>query len=281
MPTNRRIYGLIGYPIKHSLSPAMHNAAFSALGIDAEYRLFEIAPESLNSFLNDLENKNIYGLNVTMPYKEKVLEFVTFDNKTSHLKQIGALNTIANKDGIWRGFNTDILGFQRHLKENIDPKNKKVALLGAGGVARAVSYVLAISGTSEIVVFDIERQKSQNLVNMINTLFPNFKISFVDRVEELNMRSKDLLINATPVGLKDNDLSPIAEDLLHKDLFVYDLIYNPPETKLLNLAKKIGAKFSNGIGMLLYQGMLSFEIWTGKSAPKEIMQKALLNSLRA
>jgi shikimate dehydrogenase len=275
-----RIYGVLGYPAKHSLSPLMHNAAFRALKIDAEYRIFEVEPEELNRFLERLDENNIFGLNVTVPYKERILDFVSLDFPLLHLRQVHAVNTIVKKDGIWKGFNTDIPGFSRHLKEKLNPYNKKVALIGAGGAARAVAYVLALSGAQEIAIFDIDKNKSLKVAEMIKELFPNFRIAPVKLIRDLNIRDKDLLINATPVGLKETDPCPIDEGELHKDLLVYDLIYNPLETKLLKAAKEAGAQISNGLDMLLYQGAFSFEIFTGAPAPIEIMRQALMEGVK-
>jgi shikimate dehydrogenase len=275
-----KIYGVLGYPARHSLSPAMHNAAFRALKINAEYRIFEVKPEELDYFLDSLDKNNIYGLNVTVPYKEKILDFINLDSESLYLKTIKAVNTIVKKDNAWKGFNTDIPGFSKHLKENFDPLDKKAAILGAGGAARAVAYVLAASGAGNISIYDIDKAKSEDVIGLIRVLFPDFKILAVDSIEELDLKNKDLLINATPVGLKEADPCLVSTEMLHKDLFVYDLIYNPPETKLLALAKKAGAKASNGLGMLLYQGALSFEHFTGKRAPIDIMRKALKEGVK-
>ena len=274
-----KIFGLIGYPVKHSFSPAMHNAAFGALKINAEYELFEVKPDGLDYFLDRIDRNNIYGLNVTVPHKEKILEFVKLDAESFYLRQIRAVNTIVKKDGVWKGFNTDIPGFSRHLRENFDSSNKKIAILGAGGAARAVAYVVAKFKASNISIYDIDDTKSKSVSEMINGLFPGFNIKPVKSIEQLNIRNKDILINATPVGLDKADPCLVSEDMLHKDLFVYDLIYNPPETKLLALAKRAGARFSNGLGMLLYQGALSFEHFTGKDAPLEVMRQALQGEL--
>lgn len=276
----KMIYGIIGYPVKHSLSPAMHNAAFRALGIDAEYKLFEVKPDELQSFLKDLGKNNILGLNVTIPHKENVFEFASLDSDNSYLRQIGAINTIVNRNGKWFGYNTDISGFARHIKENFDPANKKVAIVGAGGAARAVSFALVKSAAKEISIFDIDKSKSENISKMVKSLAADFPIYVAKSIEDLKINNKDLLINATPLGLKPADNLPVEEKMLHRDLFVYDLIYNPAETRLLKLAIKSGAKTSNGLGMLLYQGMQSFEIWTGSLAPKEVMQKALVEALK-
>lgn len=275
----KKIYGLIGYPVKHSLSPKMHNAAFQALNINAEYRLFEVKPEDLDYFLGSIDKNNIFGLNVTIPYKERILDFVRLDSESFYLRQIKAVNTIVKSDGIWKGFNTDIPGFQRDLKENIDPTNKRAAILGAGGAARAVAYVLANSGAKDIHIYDIDKTKSQNIVNMVKSLFSNYQIFAVENIEQLDIRNKDLLINATPVGLSETDPCLVKEEMLHKNLFVHDLIYNPSETKLLALAKKVGARTSNGLKMLLYQGTLSFKHWTGENAPQKIMWEALQKDL--
>ena len=275
-----KIYGLVGYPVKHSLSPLMHNAAFQALKINAKYLLFEKRPQDLEDFLHSLAKENIYGLNITIPYKEKILDFVSLDKESFYLRQIKAVNTIVLENGIWKGFNTDIPGFSKDLKENIDPTNKRVAILGAGGGARAVAYVLANAGAREISIYDIDKKKSKEVANMIKSLFMNFRISSVDDIGQLDINQKDLLINATPIGLKDTDPCLIKEEMLHKDLFVYDLIYNPGETKLLLLAKKRGVRTSNGLKMLLYQGMLSFSIWTNKDAPQEVMWQAIRRELK-
>ncbi len=274
--SSSKIYGLIGWPLGHSLSPQMQNAAFKALGINAEYKLFPLIPQYFDDFLANLYNSCISGLNVTVPYKEKVLDLVELDKKSLYLRQVKAVNTMVFSEGVWWGFNTDIPGFSRHLKENFNPWKKKTAILGAGGAGRAVAYVLAKEGAAQIAIFDIDQAKSGGIVEMINNLFPQSEICAVDSIEKLEIKDNDLLVNATPIGLKGFDPVIIKEEMLHKDLFVYDLIYNPAETKLLALAKKAGARTSNGLGMLLYQGMLSFEIWTGKKAPKEIMHKALL-----
>jgi shikimate dehydrogenase len=276
MNSPKKVFGLIGYPLGHSLSPKMHNAAFKALGLDAEYKLFTLAPQYFDDFLTHLNNSGISGLNVTVPYKEKVLDFVELAQELLYLREVKAVNTMKFEDGVWWGYNTDILGFSRHLKENFKPFMKRAAILGAGGAARSVAYVLAKEKSAETVLFDIDNAKSASIVGMVKSLFPQARISAVDSIEKLDIAHKELLINATPVGLRSTDPVLVSEAMLHKGLFVYDLIYNPAETKLLALAKKAGAKTSNGLGMLLYQGALSFEIWTGKKAPEEVMRLALL-----
>ncbi len=279
--SNLKIFGLIGYPVKHSFSPAMHNAAFQFRHINAEYKLFEKKPEELKTFLHSLSEQNIYGLNVTVPYKEKVLKFL--DYLSIDAKAIGAVNTIVREDNKLKGFNTDIDGFLYDLvnRNRFGVSNKRVALLGAGGAARAVSYALVKSRAKGITVFDIDKNKSEGVAAMIRDLSPKFKIYVVNSIEELDIPNKDVLINATPVGLNDTDPCLVSEGTLHKGLFVYDLIYNPPETKLLALAKKIGARTSNGLGMLYCQGARAFQHFTGVrfNAVMGIMRQALQEEL--
>lgn len=287
--TPPKIYGLIGYPVKHSLSPLMHNAAFKELKINAEYRLFPLKEEEIPDFMRNLSKNNIYGLNVTVPYKEKVLKFVELEAESFFLRKIGAVNTIIIKDKKLIGYNTDIPGFARDLKEKFNPSNikgffigKKAAVLGAGGAARAVVYALVeYCGIKDIAIFDIDQVKKNNVVKMIKELFPDFKIKIygVDSIEQLNLKEKDLLINATPIGMKETDPCLVDEKLIHKDLFVYDIVYNR-ETRLIKYAKSIGLSAVNGLGMLLYQGVLAFEIWTGKKAPVDIMRGALIEGLK-
>lgn len=274
-----KIYGLVGYPIKHSFSPAMHNAAFHHLKINAEYRLFEKRPEELDGFMRSLLGEGISGLNVTVPFKERVLDFVDLDKESFYLRQVGAVNTLVLKDNSWKGFNTDIPGFSRHIRENIDPKDKKVAILGAGGASRAVCYALAGMGAKSISLYDLDMLKAHSLIAMMSRLYPGFEVHAFSNIQKLDIHNKDLLINATPVGIKRTDPCLVDEDLIHKDLFVYDLLYNPPKTKLINLAQKKGARSQNGLGMLLYQGMLSFKHWTGIDAPEDVMRRALEKEL--
>lgn len=278
---NPLIFGLIGFPVKHSFSPAMHNAAFKELGINAKYKLFEIKPEELEGFFSSLEEKGIHGLNVTIPHKEKVLDFVELDRESFYLTEIKAVNTIVIGNNIRKGFNTDIPGFRRDLAEkNGKPENKQIAILGAGGASRAVAYALAADKARKITIYDIDKSKSQNIVDLIKKLFPKFDITAVETIEQLKIQEKDLLINTTPVGMKNTDPCLITTEMLHKNLFVYDLIYNPPETKLLALAKQAHIKNSNGLGMLLYQGVLAFTHFTGKSGPVGIMRQVLMDEMK-
>ncbi len=268
-------YGLLGWPVSHSLSAAMHNAAFKALKLDAHYKLFGIPPEEADHFLSTLDAQGLDGLNVTIPYKEKALSYVTLDRESSYLKTVGAVNTLVKREHLWKGFNTDIPGFLMHLKEQCNPEHKKCAIIGAGGGSRAVAYALALSQAKEIVIFDVDAAKPPQIIAMVQALFPGFPIRQAASMEAMDIRDKDVLVNATPVGMKESDPLLVKPEWLNSWLFVYDLVYNPARTKLLECAASRGCRYSNGLGMLLYQGMLAFEIWTSKKAPKEVMQQAL------
>lgn len=281
-----KIYGLVGHPIKHSFSPLMHNAAFKKLNIPGEYRLFQKEPGELEPFLGRLEDENIWGLNVTVPYKEKVLDFglVELDRTAAYAKEIKAVNTLVRKDGILKGFNTDVAGFLRHLnKLNFNPINKRAAILGAGGAGKAAAYAVAKKGVSQIAIFDIDKGKAKGVSLMLGELFPELNISIADDIEQLDMINKDLLINATPIGLAEDDPCLIKKSMLHEDLFVYDLIYNPSPTKLLSLAKDRGLRCSGGLGMLVYQGAFSFIYFTETLIPYakivEVMWEAIDEAL--
>ncbi len=277
MTLKPKLYGLVGSPIQHSLSPCMHNAAFSALKIKAKYKLFELKPDQLEAFLHSLKKDNIRGFNVTYPYKEEIIKFL--GSKSLPVKEIGAVNTVVvDNFGKLKGFNTDYLGFIAHLKElKLKPKN--VALIGAGGAAKAVCFALAKMKIAQLGIYDIDKFKSLSLFKKLNSSFPKIKFDVACRIEDLEIKNKDLLINASPVGMRPGDSCLINANDLHENLFVYDLIYNPPETKLLLLAKDHNLNFSNGLGMLLYQGVFAFKYFSGRPGPVKIMQEALLKGV--
>ena len=274
MTLKPKLYGLVGFPIQHSLSPCMHNAAFSQLKIKAKYKLFELKPEQLEGFLGSLKKKNISGFNVTYPYKEKIIGYLS--SKSLGVKEIGAANTVVvDKTGKLKGFNTDYLGFAQHLRD-LKVKPKRVAIMGAGGAGAAVCFALAKMKVRQLCIYDIDKFRSLSLFKKMNFSFPQTEFGVATRIEDLQIDKKDLLINATPLGMRQLDPCLIDAKWLHKDLFVYDLIYSPEETKLIALAKRQGLDCSNGLGMLLYQGVFAFQQFTSKKAPVEIMQEALL-----
>lgn len=270
-----RIYGVLGWPAKHSFSPLMHNAAFRALKIDAEYKIFEKNPQELGDFLKSLRKENIYGLNVTVPYKEDVMAFL--EGISSEAELIGAVNTLKVSAKGLEGFNTDGEGFLKHLTQDLgfNPQGKVISLIGAGGGARAVSVYLSKNDPKAIAIYDMDKTKASALAGHLKDNFNNTEFKSANSIAGLDITGSGLLINATPIGMKDSDPCLVDEKFIHKGLLVYDLIYNPNETKLLKLAKQKGARISNGLGMLLYQGAFSFEHFTGRAAPVEIMRQAL------
>jgi shikimate dehydrogenase len=271
-----KIYGVLGYPVKHSFSPAMHNAAFRDLKINAEYRLFEVEPAGLDRFLRSLTDNHICGLNVTVPYKEKVLTYL--QQQSPEVRFTGAANTIIVKDKNYlEGWNTDGIGFYRHLTGDLkfNIPGAKVFVLGAGGAAKAVVNQLAGHGASNINIYDIDKEKSRTLADKTSAAFPKSKSLSIWSAERFDFRDINLLVNATPIGMKEGDPVLVSPDMLHSGMLVYDLIYNPAETKLLKMAKEKGCEVSNGLGMLLYQGARSFKLWTGQDAPLEVMRQAL------
>ncbi|MGB9612774.1 MAG: shikimate dehydrogenase [Candidatus Margulisiibacteriota bacterium] len=279
-----KVVGLIGYPLGHTVSPAMHNAAFRALGLDYEYVPFEVPPKDLNEALKGLRALHVAGFNVTIPHKETILPLL--DEITKLAKIIGAVNTVENQEGKLVGYNTDGPGFIESLREdaNFEPKGKKVVVLGAGGASRALSTMLAETQVKSLTLVDVLEDKAISLASYIASYFEiectsvsKSSIDFQQKISEA-----DLLINATPVGMypKVNDC-PLPETIkLSKDTIVYDLVYNPAETKLLKMAKSAGCKTCSGLGMLVRQGALAFTIFTGEEAPIEVMWSAAQDALR-
>ncbi|MDD5428935.1 MAG: shikimate dehydrogenase [Candidatus Omnitrophica bacterium] len=277
-------YGLIGHPVKHSLSPAMQNAAFGALGINAEYVLYDIEPENLETFLKNAASSRIAGLNVTIPHKIKAKEYLERRGSLDeNARRLGAVNTIKiSEDGTLCGYNTDGPGFYRSLIEDLkfEPEGKNVFVLGAGGAARAVVMYLG-NGPKNIFISDVDMAKTTDLKAHYKKYFDGNRLAIVDENDfKEKLKASDLLINATPVGMKGSDPSPVDASLLHYGLYVYDLVYNRPSTELVKTATSLKLHASTGAGMLLYQGAIAFEIWTGARAPVAIMKKALREALR-
>ncbi len=277
MGQNITTYGLIGYPLGHSLSPLMHNAAFKALGVEATYELFPLKPDELDNFFSDLKQKDspIFGLNVTVPYKEKVIPYL--DNLNPYAKKVAAVNTIViSENRKLSGYNTDGPGFLAHMTElGFQPQGKRIAILGAGGATRAVLSALCMSAQrpEAITIYDVEPEKAQSLVKDLSVNFNCGITKAVDSLDDLNVELADLLVNATPVGMKPSDIPLIDEEMLHANMLVYDLIYNPAQTALLEMAQRKGAQAANGLGMLYYQGVLAFQHWANVELPENIKKK--------
>jgi shikimate dehydrogenase len=275
-----RICGVIGDPIEHTLSPIMYNAAFKALKFDFAFLAFKVKAADVEKAVSGMRALGIHGLNVTMPHKSVVINYL--DEVDQAAKAIGSVNTILNKDGRLFGFNTDGIGALHALRENgVEPRGKKVLLLGAGGAARAIAYTLA-QEAEELVILNRTVKQAAELANLLKQTFNRKVVAdalSIDAIKD-NLEDSDVLINATSVGMKPNaNKTPVAFEWLKPDLAVMDIVYNPLETKLAKDAKVAGAKVVSGVEMLIYQGAASFETWTEHSAPVEVMRHAALNHL--
>ena len=277
MSEQKAIYGIIGNPLEHSLSPLMHNTAFKALGVDATYKPFPLKEDQMDQFFQDLKSKSspIFGINVTVPYKEKAVEYL--DNISPLVQRIMAVNTIViNKNRQLVGYNTDAPGFLAHLAElEFEIEGKRIAILGAGGSARTIIATLCMlpERPDSIRIYNRSHSRVENLLNDLGQRIDLSIVQSVRSVDDLNIELADFLINTTSLGLKENDECLVDEDLLHRDMLVYDLIYNPKETALLKAAKKQGAITSNGLGMLYFQGVLSFQHWANLQLDDEVKKK--------
>ena len=270
--------GLIGYPLGHSISPVFQQAAFDHLGLDVRYELWETKPENLSNVVQDIRSTDKLGANVTVPYKEDVL--MLLDELDELASDIGAVNTVVKRNVGLVGYNTDAGGFLRALEEEgkFDPKGKRVTMIGAGGVARAISFILVNSGIKSLTLFDIDIERTQKLASELKAMEITVLSSNKGSQFEEAVSSADLLINCTPIGMKHSaseGQSPVAEDLISSQTFVYDVVYNPIKTPLLESAERVGARALGGLSMLVYQGVAAFELWMGREAPVDIMlQKA-------
>jgi shikimate dehydrogenase len=277
-----KICALIGDPVEHTMSPVMHNAAYKKLGLDYIYIPFRVAPAQLASAVDGLRALNVRGFNVTIPHKVTVIPML--DGLDPIAEKIGAVNTVVNTGGELRGYNTDAAGFLRALSESgVAPDDKNIVVLGAGGAARAITYVLA---DKDINLTILNRQEELDWAEVIAELIKE-DFDKVVRVLELcdeylaeALQKADILINATSVGMSPaGDKSPVPAGLLRKDLVVFDVVYNPIDTRLLYEAKAVGARTISGIDMLAWQGALAFERWTGHSAPIDLMKKEAVKIL--
>ena len=267
-----KITGIFGYPIEHTLSPLMHNSAFKKLGMDNCYIPFKVAPKDLPDAVRAIRSLNLLGVNITVPHKEHVIALLDKVNEEADF--IGAVNTIVNKDGILTGYNTDGRGFMSSLsEEGISVEGKNVAVIGTGGASRAVSYYLS-EKAAKLSLFDIDRAKAEKLADDLNKIRGN--VDLLDSPD--NIAEYNIIINATPLGLKSDDPLPFNPDLIAPDMIICDLVYK--KTKLLQEADKKGAKNIDGSGMLLWQGVLAFELWTGTTPPVDLMRKMLLSKIK-
>ncbi|MCQ2961504.1 MAG: shikimate dehydrogenase [archaeon] len=293
-----KILGVIGDPIEHTFSPAMHNAGLDALKLNYIYLPFHVKPDRLKECIEGAKAMGIQGLNVTIPHKTNVMKHL--DEIDQVASMIGAVNTIqfnyvhdnesSNQDNeinvTTRGFNTDGYGCVRAIEEKTSINDKKVTITGAGGAARAVAFQIANSGIDELSILNRNASRAESLAGDLRTNLEAIGIDIGIKAYEIDdlkreLSDSDIFIDTTPIGMYPNvDDKPIASaDMLHEDLLVNDIVYTPMETSLIKEAKLANATVVPGYKMLLYQGIRSFEIWLGHEAPVDVMEKALLDVL--
>ncbi|MCS6997976.1 MAG: shikimate dehydrogenase [Aquificaceae bacterium] len=261
------VYGLIGYPVRHSLSPVFQNEAFRHFSLNAVYVPFEVKPEDFETAFRGLKSLGVRGVNVTLPHKERALALVDFVDP--HAESIGSANTLKfSKEGVY-AYNTDWIGFLKAVKKLLPQiKGIKVLLLGAGGSSRAVLYALKTEG-AEVFLWNRTKEKAEKLCG-------EFGCKVVEKPERV-LKDVMLIVNATSSGLKEDDPPLFDYSLLLPEHRVMDIIYK--ETPLLRFAKAKGCPFQDGLDMLLYQGMESFRLWTGLEVPYGVVKKAVLDYL--
>ena len=281
-----RYIGLIGYPLRHSISPYFQQAALDYYQLDIRYEPWEREGAQLPGVVNDLREAQNVGANVTLPYKEAILPLLDVVDELA--SSIGAVNTIVKRDDKLVGFNTDADGFIRTLEKegHLVPAGKRVVVLGAGGVARAVSFVLTEREVASLSItdrrFERARTLAESLVRYMKLAAPNAKDRRpnISAFEWQNLKSAktlescDLIVHCTTIGMKGSPQegeSILSLEVIPRNVLVYDVVYNPWPTPLLKLAQKAGASIVGGLPMLVYQGAASFRLWTGKEAPIDIM----------
>ncbi len=279
------ILGIIGYPISHTLSPLMHNTAIKHLGLDYIYLPFEVKKENIALAIGGLKGLGIGGINVTIPHKESVIPYLDTLDDSAGL--IGAVNTIKLEDGSLKGYNTDGLGFLKSLKIDAheEAKGKNIIILGAGGAARAIAIQMALEGAKGITIANRTLERGEKLTESIRCKMQDARckikaIALNDSSLIEYFRKADIIINTTSVGMKDSDTPLFPYNYISDRHLVCDIVYKPIETKLLKEASARGARILNGLGMLVYQGSLSFKIWTGHEMPVEIVRKTLMEELK-
>lgn len=264
------VYGVIGQPIQHTLSPALHNAVFAHRGVNAVYLPFEVSPDNLYGAVDGFRSLGIRGLNITLPHKEQAMHYI---DSTPNLvdRAIGAVNTLVLAEGRSLGFNTDGPGFLNDLKDQFafEPEGRTVLVIGAGGSARAVVFSLLEAGVQKLCLFNRTADRANGLKEYAFQYFPDREIEAVVSIDDLPEKI-DLAVNCTSCGMNEQDPFPIDPDVLTRTSKVYDLIYAPAETKLLQEARRRNIACSNGIGMLIHQACIAHRLWFPDADRQEI-----------
>lgn len=265
--TKTLLFGVIGKPVSHSMSPSMHNAAFKASGINGVYLAFDVS--DVEGTVRAVRSLGIKGLSVTIPHKLAVMDHLDFIDPIA--KDIGAVNTIVNNDGKLEGYNTDCTGAIKAILEKTDLKAKKVVLCGAGGAARAIAFGVKKEG-AELVILNQIKEEGEKLASDTGSVYRP--------LEDFPQDGCDILINCTPLGMSPNyDASPVKSSVFKPGMVVMDIVYNPLETRFLKEAKAAGCTIIDGTKMFIYQGAMQFELWTGLKAPVDVMSSVVLEKL--
>ncbi|HEY3265900.1 MAG TPA: shikimate dehydrogenase [Armatimonadota bacterium] len=274
------LYGVTGYPVTHSISPAMHNAAFAALGLDAVYVPFPIAPEDLEQAVRGLFAAGLKGLNVTVPHKEAMLTIV--DDLSPVAAGVGAVNTVWMERGVLKGDNTDVAGILRGCARDGVRLDGLNVILGAGGAARAAVQAVMLEG-GRAILLNRTVERAEALALATNTMWEDDRVeahALYEADARIVMEHANALLNCTSVGLKDPEATPFPWAAhIRPECYVFDTIYAPPQTRLLREAEQRGCRTRNGLAMLVEQGVESFRIWTGREPRADIMEAAALSAL--
>ncbi|MGI6778180.1 MAG: shikimate dehydrogenase [Acetivibrionales bacterium] len=272
-----RITGIIGNPLEHTISPQIHNTISYYMGVDLVYVPFKVEDKDLGSLISGLKAANITGVNVTVPYKNLIIKLLDYISDEASL--MGAVNTVKFADGKLYGYNTDGEGFSRSFKSETGTgfNGKRIAIIGAGGAARAVAVRVATEGAKEVAIVNRTISRAEQLAGIINNnivpVATPFELSVF--LNKGLIKEYEVIINTTSAGMYPNiEQDPLGNQARFlKKQIVYDVIYNPPKTRLLMAAEKEGCKSVNGLGMLLYQAAGSYEIWTGKAVPDGLIDE--------
>jgi shikimate dehydrogenase len=276
-----KLYGIFGYPIGHSLSPLMHNTAFAHHGLDAVYLPFAVHPSHLDLAVKAIAALPIHGVNVTIPHKQAVMAWL--DDLSPEARLIGAVNTIQLREGRLHGYNTDGIGFLRSLAEaGSQVEDGTVMLLGAGGAARAIAVQLCLAGIRRLYLTNRSPTRAEELAAFLKQNFPRVDISVITMGESslaTHLPHTDIVVNATSIGMHAHDPMILPFTELGPRHLVCDIVYRPLHTLLLRAAQRQGARTVDGLGMLLHQGALAFEIWTAYAFPIPLIREQLLRAL--
>ncbi len=274
---------VLGYPVTHSISPQMHNAALQKLSekkpgfSDWRYFKFEVPPEELIASLPKFHEKGFRGINLTVPHKEIVLDAI--ETKDEFVNCTGSINTLKRTASSYEGFNTDGFGLLEGIRRDLgsEIKGRTIYLLGAGGAARAAAATCIERGCSSLHIVNRNQERLNRLILDMQPLAKDASLPLNGYSPEdpiFSIPNDSLVINATSLGLKTDDPLPVREDSLQSKVALYDMIYNPPETRLMQHVRKLGGKYANGLSMLVYQGAKSLEIWTGTEVPTSVMMES-------